>query len=36
MYPLKFYSIYFKNMGGRELEAYKDDLPAGNIGESWM
>ncbi|HCW04995.1 MAG TPA: mannose-6-phosphate isomerase [Clostridium sp.] len=36
MYPLKFYSIYFKKIwGGRELEAYKDDLPAGNIGESW-
>ncbi|NLM34673.1 MAG: class I mannose-6-phosphate isomerase [Clostridiales bacterium] len=36
MYPLKFYSIYFEKIwGGRELEAYKDDLPPGNIGESW-
>lgn len=36
MYPLKFYSIYFEKIwGGRELEAYKDKLPAGNIGESW-
>ncbi|NLZ48944.1 MAG: class I mannose-6-phosphate isomerase [Clostridiales bacterium] len=36
MYPLKFYSIYFEKIwGGRQLEAYKDDMPAGNIGESW-
>lgn len=36
MYPLKFKSIYFEKIwGGRELEKFKDDLPVGDIGESW-
>lgn len=36
MYPLKFESIYFEKIwGGRELEAFKKDLPSGDIGESW-
>lgn len=36
MYPLKFRSIYFEKIwGGRDLEKFKDDLPEGNIGESW-
>lgn len=36
MYPLKFESIYFdKIWGGRDLEKFKEDLPEGNIGESW-
>jgi mannose-6-phosphate isomerase len=36
MYPLKFESIYFERIwGGRELEAFKADLPEGAIGESW-
>ncbi|WP_017414070.1 type I phosphomannose isomerase catalytic subunit [Clostridium tunisiense] len=36
MYPLKFKPIYFdKIWGGRGLEAIKDNLPQGDIGESW-
>lgn len=36
MYPLKFKSIYFEKIwGGRDLEKFKDDLPKGDIGESW-
>lgn len=36
MYPLKFESIYFEKIwGGRDLEEFKKDLPAGEIGESW-
>ena len=36
MYPLKFKSIYFEKIwGGRELEAFRGDLPEGEIGESW-
>ncbi|MBN2898474.1 MAG: class I mannose-6-phosphate isomerase [Clostridia bacterium] len=36
MYPLKFKPIYFEKIwGGRGLEWLKDDLPDGNIGESW-
>lgn len=36
MYPLKFENIYFdKIWGGRDLEKFRDNLPEGNIGESW-
>lgn len=36
MYPIKFKSIYFEKIwGGRDFEAFRPDLPAGNIGESW-
>ncbi|WP_291576419.1 type I phosphomannose isomerase catalytic subunit [Clostridium sp. UBA4548] len=36
MYPLKFKPIYFEKIwGGRGLEAIKDNLPQGDIGESW-
>jgi mannose-6-phosphate isomerase len=36
MYPLKFYNIYFdKIWGGRDFELYRDNLPEGDIGESW-
>lgn len=36
MYPLKFRPIYFEKIwGGRGLEAIKDNLPQGDIGESW-
>lgn len=36
MYPIKFENIYFhKIWGGRDLEIYRDNLPDGNIGESW-
>lgn len=36
MYPLKFENIYFdKIWGGRDLELFRNNLPEGNIGESW-
>lgn len=36
MYPLKFENIYFdKIWGGRDFELFRDNLPQGNIGESW-
>lgn len=36
MYPLKFENIYFQKVwGGRKLEKIRDNLPEGNIGESW-
>lgn len=36
MYPLKFQHLYFEKIwGGRGLESFRDDLPAGNVGESW-
>ncbi|MGM0603169.1 MAG: type I phosphomannose isomerase catalytic subunit [Bacillota bacterium] len=35
-YPLKFDHKYVdKIWGGRKLEKYRDDLPEGDIGESW-
>lgn len=36
MYPLKFESLYYEKIwGGRDLEKFKNDLPQGDIGESW-
>lgn len=36
MYPLRFKNIYFdKIWGGRDLESFRDNLPDGDIGESW-
>ncbi len=36
MYPLKFENLYFdKIWGGRDFELFRDNLPKGNIGESW-
>lgn len=36
MYPLKFENLYYdKVWGGRDLELFRDNLPEGNIGESW-
>lgn len=36
MYPLKFENIYFdKIWGGRDLEIFRNNLPEGDIGESW-
>lgn len=36
MYPIKFENIYFEKIwGGRDLEIFRDNLPEGNIGESW-
>lgn len=36
MYPIKFENIYYdKIWGGRDLELFRDNLPSGDIGESW-
>lgn len=36
MYPLKFQPIYVSKVwGGRNLLSFRDNLPEGNIGESW-
>lgn len=36
MYPLKFENLYYEKIwGGRDLELFRDNLPKGNIGESW-
>lgn len=36
MYPLKFKNIYHtKIWGGRDFELFRDNLPDGNVGESW-
>ncbi len=36
MYPIKFENLYYEKIwGGRDLEDFRDNLPEGNIGESW-
>ena len=36
MYPIKFENLYYdKVWGGRDLEDFRENLPEGNIGESW-
>lgn len=36
MYPIKFNNIYFNKIwGGRDLGLFRDNLPEGDIGESW-
>lgn len=36
MYPLKFENLYYdKIWGGRDFDLFRDNLPSGNIGESW-
>lgn len=36
MYPLKFKNLYYNKVwGGRDFELFRDNLPEGNIGESW-
>lgn len=36
MYPIKFENIYYEKVwGGRDLELFRNNLPKGNIGESW-
>lgn len=36
MYPIKFENLYFEKVwGGRDLSLFRDNLPEGNIGESW-
>ncbi len=36
MYPIKFDNIYFEKVwGGRDIEDFRNNLPKGDIGESW-
>lgn len=36
MYPIKLENLYYdKIWGGRDLEIFRDNLPEGDIGESW-
>ena len=36
MYPIKFENLYYEKVwGGRDLEKFRENLPKGNIGESW-
>lgn len=36
MYPIKFKNLYYEKIwGGRDLGEFRDNLPEGNIGESW-
>lgn len=36
MYPIKFKNLYYEKIwGGRDLEEFRDNLPEGDIGESW-
>ena len=36
MYPIKFENLYYEKIwGGRDLKEFRDNLPSGNIGESW-
>lgn len=36
MYPIKFENLYYEKIwGGRDLSEFRNNLPEGNIGESW-
>lgn len=36
MYPIKFDNLYYQKIwGGRALTSFRDNLPKGDIGESW-
>lgn len=36
MYPIKFKNLYYEKVwGGRDLQSFRNNLPEGNIGESW-
>ena len=36
MYPIKFENLYYEKIwGGRDFEAFRSNLPKGEIGESW-
>lgn len=36
MYPIRFENLYYEKIwGGRDLQDFRDNLPEGNIGESW-
>ena len=36
MYPIKFENLYYQNIwGGRDFEAFRNNLPEGVVGETW-
>ena len=36
MYPMKFENLYYEKIwGGRDFESFRENLPHGDIGESW-
>ena len=36
MYPIRFENLYYEKIwGGRDLEEFRNNLPEGDIGESW-
>jgi mannose-6-phosphate isomerase len=36
VYPIRFENLYYKKIwGGRDLKSFRENLPEGNIGESW-
>lgn len=36
MYPIRFKNLYYEKVwGGRGFESFRENLPKGNIGESW-
>ena len=36
MYPIKFENLYYEKIwGGRDFESFRENLPHGDIGESW-
>ena len=36
MYPIKFENLYYEKIwGGRDFESFRNNLPEGEIGESW-
>ncbi|WP_294390452.1 type I phosphomannose isomerase catalytic subunit [uncultured Clostridium sp.] len=36
MYPIRFENVYYEKIwGGRDLEAFRNNLPSGDVGESW-
>ena len=36
MYPIRFENLYYEKIwGGRDFEAFRDNMPEGEIGETW-
>ena len=36
MYPIRFKNLYYEKIwGGRDFEVFRDNMPAGEIGETW-
>jgi len=36
VYPIKFENLYYEKVwGGRQLQKFRENIPSGNVGESW-